>query len=141
MCIRDRYMPSTSKKILEQLGNGHVTEKPEILFQRMDLEEVLKKVEELHPKKEEKKEEAVIDLEPKEEITFEQFGAMQFQVGEIIACEAVKKSKKPVSYTHLETDEILSYDFEDGLSDKSANEYDAENGKNAEVKDGELRCV
>ena len=92
-------MPSTSKKILEQLGNGHVTEKPEILFQRMDLEEVLKKVEELHPKKEEKKEEekkeeAVIDLEPKEEITFEQFGAMQFQVGEIIACEAVKKSKK-----------------------------------------------
>ena len=45
-------------------------------------------------KKEEKKEEAVIDLEPKEEITFEQFGAMQFQVGEIIACEAVKKSKK-----------------------------------------------
>ena len=44
--------------------------------------------------KEEKKEEAVIDLEPKEEITFEQFGAMQFQVGEIIACEAVKKSKK-----------------------------------------------
>ena len=60
----------------------------------MDLEEVLKKVEELHPKKEEKKEEAVIDLEPKEEITFEQFGAMQFQVGEIIACEAVKKSKK-----------------------------------------------
>ena len=43
---------------------------------------------------EEKKEEAVIELEPKEEITFEQFGAMQFQVGEIIACEAVKKSKK-----------------------------------------------
>ena len=88
-------MPSTSKKILEQLGNGHVTEKPEILFQRMDLEEVMKKVEELHPKVEEKKEEeAVIDIEPKDEITFEQFGAMQFQVGEIIACEAVKKSKK-----------------------------------------------
>ena len=61
----------------------------------MDLEEVMKKVEELHPKVEEKKEEeAVIDIEPKEEITFEQFGAMQFQVGEIIACEAVKKSKK-----------------------------------------------
>ena len=92
--LLEPYMPSTSKKILEQLGNGHVTEKPEILFQRMDLEEILKKVEELHPKKEEKKEEAVIDLEPKEEITFEQFGAMQFQVGEIIACEAVKKSKK-----------------------------------------------
>lgn len=93
--LLESFMPSTSKKILEQLGNGHVTEKPEILFQRMDLEEVMKKVEELHPKVEEKKEEeAVIDIEPKEEITFEQFGAMQFQVGEIIACEAVKKSKK-----------------------------------------------
>ena len=43
---------------------------------------------------EKKEEEAVIDIEPKDEITFEQFGAMQFQVGEIIACEAVKKSKK-----------------------------------------------
>ena len=93
--LLESFMPSTSKKILEQLGNGHVTEKPEILFQRMDLEEVMKKVEELHPKIEEKKEEeAVIDIEPKAEITFEQFGAMQFQVGEIIACEAVKKSKK-----------------------------------------------
>ena len=93
--LLESFMPSTSKKILEQLGNGHVTEKPEILFQRMDLEEVMKKVEELHPKVEEKKEEeAVIDIEPKDEITFEQFGAVQFQVGEIIACEAVKKSKK-----------------------------------------------
>ena len=93
--LLESFMPSTSKKILEQLGNGHVTEKPEILFQRMDLEEVMKKVEELHPKVEEKREEeAVIDIEPKDEITFEQFGAMQFQVGEIIACEAVKKSKK-----------------------------------------------
>ena len=93
--LLESFMPSTSKKILEQLGNGHVTEKPEILFQRMDLEEVMKKVKELHPKVEEKKEEeAVIDIEPKDEITFEQFGAMQFQVGEIIACEAVKKSKK-----------------------------------------------
>ena len=55
----------------------------------------MKKVEELHPKVEEKKEEeAVIDIEPKDEITFEQFGAMQFQVGEIIACEELKKSKK-----------------------------------------------
>ena len=93
--LLESFMPSTSKKILEQLGNGHVTEKSEILFQRMDLEEVMKKVKELHPKVEEKKEEeAVIDIEPKDEITFEQFGAMQFQVGEIIACEAVKKSKK-----------------------------------------------
>ena len=43
--LLESFMPSTSKKILEQLGNGHVTEKPEILFQRMDLEEVMKKVE------------------------------------------------------------------------------------------------
>ena len=96
------FMPSTSRKILDQLGDGHVTEKPEILFQRLDLEEVMKKVEALHPQKPEAAEgegadsaqEAVIDIEPKDEITFEQFGTMQFQVGEIIACEEVKKSKK-----------------------------------------------
>jgi methionyl-tRNA synthetase len=95
--LLESFMPSTSKKILEQLGDGHVTEKPEILFQRLDLEEVMKKVEELHPHTEEAEEtedEDVIDIEAKPEITFEQFGAMQFQVGEIIACEAVKKSKK-----------------------------------------------
>ena len=97
--LLESFMPSTSKKILEQLGGGHVTDKPEILFQRLDLEEVMKKVEELHPQKEEAadsdaKEETVIDIEPKEEITFDQFGTMQFQVGEIIACEEVKKSKK-----------------------------------------------
>ena len=93
-CLR----PATSKKVLDQLGNGHVTDKPEILFQRLDLEEVRKKVEELHPHTEETAEEVkegnVIGMEAKPEITFEQFGAMQFQVGEIIACEAVKKSKK-----------------------------------------------
>ena len=93
------FMPSTSKKILKQLGGGHVTDKPEILFQRLDVEEVMKKVEELHPHTEEvsgenKEEEPVIDIEAKPEITFDQFGAMQFQVGEIIACEEVKKSKK-----------------------------------------------
>ena len=89
------FMPETSEKILAQLNGGHVTDKPEILFQRLDMEEVLKKVEELHPPVQEKtEEEAVIDIEPKEEITFEEFGKMQFQVGEIIACEAVKKSKK-----------------------------------------------
>ena len=93
--LLESFMPSTSKKILNQLGDGHVTEKPEILFQRLDLEEVMKKVEELHPHIEEAdEEEDVIDIEAKPEITFEQFGAMQFQVGEIIACEAVKKSKK-----------------------------------------------
>ena len=84
--LLESFMPSTSKKILEQLGGGHVTDKPEILFQRLDLEEVMKKVEELHPHKEEAadgaadsadndaKEEAVIDIEPKDEITFDQFG-------------------------------------------------------------------
>ena len=93
--LLESFMPSTSKKILEQLGNGHVTEKPEILFARLDLEEVLKKVEELHPPvKEEKEEEDVIDIEAKPEITFDDFGKMQFQVGEIIACEEVKKSRK-----------------------------------------------
>lgn len=93
--LLESFMPSTSKKILEQLGNGHVTEKPEILFARLDLEEVLKKVEELHPPvEEEKEEEDVIDIEAKPEITFDDFGRMQFQVGEIIACEEVKKSRK-----------------------------------------------
>ena len=98
------FMPETSEKILEQLGDGKVTEKPEILFARLDVNEVMKKVEELHPPVEEegtrsgdeteKPEEAVIDIEAKPEITFEEFGKMQFQVGEIIACEEVKKSKK-----------------------------------------------
>lgn len=93
--LLESFMPSTSKKILEQLGNGHVTEKPEILFARLNLEEVLKKVEELHPPvEEEKEEEDVIDIEAKPEITFDDFGKMQFQVGEIIACEEVKKSRK-----------------------------------------------
>ena len=72
--------------------------KPEILFARLDLKEVLAKVEELHPKKEEPveeaKEENVIDIEAKPEITFDDFGKLQFQVGEIIACEEVKKSRK-----------------------------------------------
>ena len=98
--LLESFMPSTSKKILEQLGGGHVTDKPEILFQRLDLNEVMEKVEVLHPQKDETSEEEKaaeeegIDIEAKPEITFDQFGAMQFQVGEIIACEEVKKSKK-----------------------------------------------
>ena len=106
------YMPETADKILNQLNAkeipyddlntfGHYvsgtkdTENPEILFARLDLEEVMKKVEELHPKKVEvKEEEPGIDIEDKEEITFEDFEKMQFQVGEIISCEAVPKSKK-----------------------------------------------
>ena len=112
------FLPETSAKILAQINgterdfddlttfglreNGlKVTDKPEILFARLDLAEVMKKVEELHPQvkeeapaEEAKADEEVIDIEPKEEITFEDFGKMQFQVGEIIACEKVKKSKK-----------------------------------------------
>ena len=93
------FMPETSEKILAQLGDGKVVEKPEILFARLDLEEVMKKVEERHPKQpeetpEEVAEEDVIDIEAKPEISFEDFGKIQFQVGEIIACEEVKKSKK-----------------------------------------------
>ena len=88
------FMPETAEKILAQLNGGNVTDKPEILFQRLDLEEVIKKVAELHPPVEEEKEEEGIDIEAKEEITFDDFMKMQFQVGEIIACEEVKKSKK-----------------------------------------------
>ena len=95
-------MPETSEKILAQLGDGKVTEKPEILFARLDVEEVMKKVKELHPQMaaEEKddqaegEDETVIDIDAKPEITFDDFGKMQFQVGEIISCEAVPKSKK-----------------------------------------------
>ena len=86
---------------LYQSGNK-VTDKPEILFARLDVNEVLEKVEakkaadaaaQAEP---ETTEEAadVIDIEPKAEITFDDFEKLQFQVGEIIACEAVKKSKK-----------------------------------------------
>ena len=94
--LLESFMPETAEKILAQLGGGYVVEKPEILFQRLDLEEVMKKVEELHPKAEEEKkeEEEGIDIEANPEITFEDFEKMQFQVGEIISCEAVKKSKK-----------------------------------------------
>ena len=90
------FLPETAEKILRQTNGGKVTDKPEILFARLDMEEVLKKVEELHPPVVEEPEvdENVIDIEPKAEITFDDFGKMQFQVGEIIACEEVPKSKK-----------------------------------------------
>ena len=108
------YMPETAAKIYAQLNTkartyeeldkfglyesgNKVTDKPEILFARLDLSEVMEKVEAKKAamkKEEEKPAGPVIDIEPKEEITFEDFGKMQFQVGEIIACEEVKKSKK-----------------------------------------------
>ena len=113
--LLESFMPETTERILAQLNaekrtledlktfglypsGNKVTEKPEILFARLDLKEVLAKVEELHPKKEEPaeevKEENVIDIEAKPEITFDDFEKLQFQVGEIIACEEVKKSRK-----------------------------------------------
>ena len=110
------FMPETSKKILEQLNTPardiahldafglyesgtRVTSNPEILFARLDINEVLAKVEEKNAaaqvaNQDEATEEAVIDVEPKEEIEYGDFMKMQFQVGEIIACEEVKKSKK-----------------------------------------------
>ena len=120
-CLLESFMPETTEKILAQLNaekrsyeeldqfglyvsGNKVTDQPQILFQRLDVKEVMEKVEAIQAKQkaamaaasqeEEKEEEAVIDLEPKEEITFEDFGKMQFQVGEIISCEPVKKSKK-----------------------------------------------
>mgnify|MGYP004565088053 CR=1 FL=1 len=114
------YMPETAEKIAAQLNtslrefdeldkfglypNGNkVTEQPEILFARLDMKEVEKKEEEMREKMiaaagkqpEEKKEDApVIDIEAKPEISYDDFTKLQFQVGEIIACEAVPKSKK-----------------------------------------------
>ena len=115
------YLPDTSAKILDMLGTqerdylkldqfglletgGKVVEKPEILFARVDIKELMEKVEAdkaanaqaqsaAAPAEEAETEES-IDIEPKAEITFDDFEKLQFQVGEIIACEAVKKSKK-----------------------------------------------
>ena len=115
------YLPDTSAKILDMLGTqerdylkldqfglletgGKVVEKPEILFARVDIKELMEKVEAdkaanaqaqsaAAPAEEAETEEG-IDIEPKAEITFDDFEKLQFQVGEIIACEAVKKSKK-----------------------------------------------
>ncbi len=92
------YMPETAEKILAQLGDGHVTDKPEILFARRDIKEVMEEVEKLHPTQPEEapqeEEGPVIDIEAKPEISYDDFMKMQFQVGEIIKCEEVPKSKK-----------------------------------------------
>ena len=115
--LLESFMPETTGKILTQLNapkreyeeletfglypsGNKVTEKPEILFARLDVKEVLEKVEAMKEEEkteeaeEEKEEASVIDIEAKEEVTFDDFMKMQFQVGEIIACEEVKKSKK-----------------------------------------------
>ena len=114
--LLESFMPGTTEKILAQLNapkrtyeeldsfglypsGNKVTEKPEILFARLDVKEVMEKVEAMRAQeaKEQEPEEAeapVVDIEAKPEVTFEDFMKMQFQVGEIIACEEVKKSKK-----------------------------------------------
>ena len=116
--LLESFMPETTERILAQLNAGrrsyeeletfglypsgnHVTDKPEILFARLDVKEIMEKVEAMREAEakenaqEETKEEAtVIDIEAKPEVTFDDFMKMQFQVGEIIACEEVKKSKK-----------------------------------------------
>ena len=113
--LLESFMPDTTSKILAQLNankrtyeeldtfglypsGNKVTEKPEILFARLDVKEVMAKVEEMRAQdaqpEEEKEEDPVVDIEAKPEVTFDDFMKMQFQVGEIIACEAVKKSKK-----------------------------------------------
>ena len=113
--LLESFMPDTTGKILAQLNankrtyeeldtfglypsGNKVTEKPEILFARLDVKEVMAKVEEMRAQdaqpEEEKEEAPVVDIEAKEEVTFDDFMKMQFQVGEIIACEEVKKSKK-----------------------------------------------
>ena len=118
--LLESFMPETSARILEQLKtekrsldqlntfglypSGHqVTDKPEILFARMDVKEVLEKAEALQAAEAAKEDKASdeneegedgIDLEPKAEITYDYFAKLQFQVGEIIKCEAVPKSKK-----------------------------------------------
>ncbi|MGN1142070.1 MAG: methionine--tRNA ligase [Oliverpabstia sp.] len=115
--LLESFMPETTGRILTQLNaekreyealdqfglyvsGNKVTEKPEILFQRLDVKEILEKVEakraeqEKPEEKQEEPEENVIDIDPKAEITFDDFEKLQFQVGEIISCDPVKKSKK-----------------------------------------------
>lgn len=119
--ILEAYMPSTARRITEQLNTSirsfdelktfglypsgnKVTQQPEILFARLDLKEVLEKADAMFAKRkpadaeaentEEKQQKNVIDLAKKAEITYEDFEKLQFQVGEIISCEEVKKSRK-----------------------------------------------
>jgi methionyl-tRNA synthetase len=119
--LLEPYMPETAAKIVKMLNTSlrdfedvktfglyvsgtKVTETPEILFARLDAKEVEAKVEALAAKQKaeagvtseeaNKADEPVIDIEPKAEIEYDDFGKMQFQVGEIISCEAVPKSKK-----------------------------------------------
>ncbi len=105
------FMPSTSEKILAQLNarsrgieemnvfglyesGTKVTEKPEILFARLDIKEVMEKVEALQAEAAKADGEPVIDIEEKDKISYDDFSKLQFQVGEILSCEAVPKADR-----------------------------------------------
>ena len=111
--LLEPFMPSTSRKILEQLNakprtieemeqfglyesGTKVTDQPQILFARMDIKEVLEKVEAMKAEKEAANapKDPVIDIEPKENVSYDDFAKLQFQVGEILSCEAVPKADK-----------------------------------------------
>ena len=119
--LLEPFMPKTAERIVAQLNTSlrafeecdkagqypsgnRVTDKPEILFARLDVKEVVEKAEAMFEARRAADtattepvaaaEEAVIDIEKKAEISYEDFDKLQFQVGEIIACEEVKKSKK-----------------------------------------------
>ena len=111
--LLEPFMPETSKKILEQLNTqarafddmtefgkypsgNKVTEKPEILFARLDIKDVMPKVEEIQAKQkaETAPEEKYPEVESKEEITIDDFDKVQIRVGEVLKCEPVPKAKK-----------------------------------------------
>ena len=121
--LLESFMPETSEKILKELNTvkrelpqmdefgrypsgNKVTEEPEVLFARLKLDDVMKKVKVIQeeqkkavaakaePEKEEDEKAEGIDIEPKAEITYDDFAKLQFQVGVILSCEAVPKSKK-----------------------------------------------
>ena len=111
--LLEPFMPETSKKILEQLNTqarafddmtefgkypsgNKVTEKPEILFARLDIKDVMPKVEEIQAKQkaEAAPEEKYPEVESKEEITIDDFDKVQIRVGEVLKCEPVPKAKK-----------------------------------------------
>ena len=116
--LLESFMPDTSKKILEEINakkrsldsmdsfglyadKTKVANEPQILFARLDAKEVLEKVEKMQGKPSEAEEDSAVDeeksgmdIEAKPEIEYDDFAKLQFQVGEIVKCEEVPKSKK-----------------------------------------------
>ena len=116
--LLEPFMPETATRIMKQLNSSvrdfdstktfglyasgtKVTDAPEILFARLDPKEIDAKVEAIAERQktdagsaQPEENDAVINIEPKDEITYDDFAKMQFQIGEIISCEAVPKSKK-----------------------------------------------